>query len=214
MNAPLTLRQQEQVGGAVLPGGTARERVFGGHMRSLAAVHRGWGSINRGQGAWLRDQGVSPEAIIEPDPIGAAWVRFLGDATFEAAKGTEPLALRALTFRVVDGDEIIDLAAWSPRTGQIGIWRGVGFALGQEAIFNPATFFDGEALRLHATPLEWLQSGRDGICIVRWKYTYAYLRNVPRLFCADPQLAYQLERWCRPPTALPKILVPDLELTR
>ena len=198
MTAPLNRRQLEQI----------RCGRLGVTTGSLAAVHRSWGIINRAQGAWLLNHGVSPEAIIEPHPVGAAWVRFLGDATFEAVKGTEPQALRALTFRIVDGDEVVDLAAWSPRTGQIGNWRGVGFALGQDAIFNPATFFDGGALRLHATPLEWLQANRDGICIVRPKLTYAMLHQVPRICAADPQLAEQIPQWLQPPEPEAKIISP------
>jgi len=51
------------------------ERLRAGR-RSVAGVHRSWGALNEAQGAWLTKQGVSLEAILEPTPIGATWVRF------------------------------------------------------------------------------------------------------------------------------------------
>ena len=85
---------------------------------------------------WLRRQDVSRAAILCPWSIGATNVTFHGTA-FELATGGE----RVLTFLVEDCGEVIDVAAWQPRTGQIATWLGTGFAIGQEAIFNPATYF-------------------------------------------------------------------------
>jgi hypothetical protein len=163
--------------------------------RTLAGVHRGWGALNAAQGAWLIKQGVSVEAILEPDPIGTAWVRF-NDGTFEVAE----TGIGALTFRIRDVDgAVIDLAAWSPRTGDIGCWYGRGFALGQEQIDNPATYFAADALRVHATPLDWLLADRAGICIVQPNLTYAMLRFVERVSFADFAFATKFETWIQPP---------------
>ena len=92
--------------------------------------------------------------------------------------GTET-GTRALTFRIsnVDGEDI-DLAAWSPRFGELATWYGRGFALGQDQIDNPAAYFDVGALRIHRTPLDWLKANRDGICIIQPNLTYATLRSV------------------------------------
>ena len=94
------------------------------------------------------------------------------------ASGTET-GTRALTFRIsnVDGEDI-DLAAWSPRFGELATWYGRGFALGQDQIDNPAAYFDVGALRIHRTPLDWLKANRDGICIIQPNLTYATLRSV------------------------------------
>jgi hypothetical protein len=98
----------------------------------------------------------------------------------------------------VDGVDI-DLAAWSPRTGEIGCWYGRGFALGQDQINNPATYFDGNALRIHATPLDWLKADRDGICIIQPKLAYAMLRSVSCVSFADFDTAKKFETWIKPP---------------
>lgn len=108
---------------------------------TLAGVQRRWGALNPAQGAWLLRQGVTTEALLQPTPVGTARVRFLDGGTF--AVGTDACT-GALTFRIgnVEGRGI-DLAAWSPRTRQIGTWYGRAFALGEDQIDNPATYFGG-----------------------------------------------------------------------
>jgi hypothetical protein len=151
---------------------------------------------------WLEGQGVSRTSILCPWPIGAANVAFHGK-TFELDATGE----RVLTFLIEDGSETIDIGAWQPRTGKCGTWNGVGFAIGQEAIFNPASYFAAGALRVHETPLQWLQAERDGVVVVQPRLAYAYLRNVPRLTFADPRYARQVMRWLQPPKSTVEILV-------
>jgi hypothetical protein len=164
--------------------------------RSLAGVHRSWGTLNKAQGAWLLNQGVSAAALLEPSPVGATRVRFLDGNTFDVA-GTEA-GTGALTFRINVGEDI-DIIAWSPRTGEIGAWYGRGFCLGQDQIDNPATYFDGDALRIHRTPLDWLKADREGVCIVQPDRTYAMLRHVPRVSFADFDTAKKFEAWIKAP---------------
>jgi hypothetical protein len=92
---------------------------------------------------WLRRQGVSEKALDEFPHIGTAYVLFDGNLFEEVYDGQ-----RALTFVIHDCGEFIDFAAWQPRTGELTTWRGAGFAIGQDQIFNPATYFDGGALRV------------------------------------------------------------------
>ena len=147
---------------------------------------------------WLLAQGVSDTAMLKPTPIRAGNVRFLDGATFDFDAG----AARALIFT-----EERDLVAWSPRTGQLASWRGVAFALGEEAVFNPASWFVGFGLHAYRLPLDWLCAGREGIVIVRPRLTYAMLRHVPRLIVEDVELGRQLRRWLRPPKSTAEILV-------
>jgi hypothetical protein len=165
---------------------------------TLAAVQRRWGALNKPQARWLTRQGVSAAAILEPTPIGAAQVRFLDGGTFTVS-GTDGTG--ALTFRVqnVDGDDF-DLVAWSPGAAQIGSWYGRAFALGQDWIDNPATYFAGDALRVHAGPLAWLKANRDGICIIKPELTYAMLRSVPRVSFADVDIT-KADRGAQEPRA-------------
>lgn len=150
---------------------------------------------------WLRGQGVSRAAISYPWPIGATNVTFKGSG-FELVADE-----RVLTFLVEDYGEIIDIAAWQPRTGRIATWLNAGFAIGQEQIFNPATYFDDGALYVHETPLQWLLAERNGIVIVRPDLAHAYLANCRRLACSVVAHARRLKCWLQPPKPTAEILV-------
>jgi hypothetical protein len=138
--------------------------------QSLSSIHRSWGFPTDDELLWLLEQGVSDEALW---PISGATVRF-DSATFDLDAEGE----RALVFRAEDRDEVIDLIGWQPHTGALASWRGQAFCLGDiDDIFNPATYFDGGALRVHATPLDWLLANRDGIVIVQPDLAPAYLET-------------------------------------
>jgi hypothetical protein len=151
---------------------------------------------------WLRGQGVSRSAILCPWPIGAANVKFDGDAF-----ALDPNGERALTFLVEDCGEVIDIAAWQPRTGQLATWLSAAFAIGQEKIFNPATYFADSALRVHETPLQWLQAEREGIVIVRPDLAHAHLANCQRLAFSDARFAQMVKAWLQPPKPTVEIFV-------
>ena len=127
----------------------------------LKSLHRSWGFPTDDEILWLLDQGIDENALW---PISGATVRFNGaifDLDHEEGK-------RALLLRAEDRGEVIDLIAWQPRTGALASWRGQAFCLGDvDDILNPANYFAGDALRVHATPLDWLLAHRDGIVIVR-----------------------------------------------
>jgi hypothetical protein len=151
---------------------------------------------------WLRGQGVSRSAILCPWPIGAANVKFDGDAF-----ALDPNGERVLTFLVEDDGEVIDIAAWQPQTGQLASWLGVAFAFDQETIFNPATYFAGGALRVHETPLQWLQAEREGIVIVRPDLAHAYLANCQRLAFSEVRFAQIVKAWLQPSKPTVEIFV-------
>jgi hypothetical protein len=175
----------------------------GQQVETLAAVHRGWGLPSQDQVRWLLDQGLDADALCRPWLISATTVRFDGN-TFT----TDPDGERALTFRATDRGEVVDLIAWNPRSGKLASWYGTAFCLGDlDDILNPASFFAGSALRVHADPLAWLRAGRDGIVIVKPEFTYAYLRGVPRLSFADASFARQVRAWLQPPQPRVKFLV-------
>jgi len=147
---------------------------------------------------WLLDQGVSPTAMLEPTLIYAANVVFLDGHTFDFDSG----GIRALVLK-----EANDLVAWNPKRKILATWRSSAFALGEDAIWNPASYFMGTALRVHRTPLEWLEAERDGICIVQPRFTHALLRHACRLSFADPVYAQQVKRWLQPPKPPVEMLI-------
>jgi hypothetical protein len=147
---------------------------------------------------WLFEQGVSSTALLEPTPVLAGEALFLGNHTFDFNHGGE---------RVLVVETDCDVIAWQLRSKKAATWRGVAFALGEEAIWNPAAWFTGGALKVHATPLNWLKANREGICIVQPRLTYAMLRHVPRIAVTDPQFGRQVQQWLKPPKSSVKILV-------
>jgi hypothetical protein len=116
--------------------------------------------------------------------------------------------VRAITFAVIDRLNVVDIAAWQPRTGELASWRGQAFCLGDlDDLFNPAIYFAGGTLPIHASPLEWLRASRDGIVIMRPELTYSYLRNVQRLAFSDAALAGLVRTRLRPPRPRVDLLI-------
>ena len=98
-------------------------------------------------------------------------------------------------------------SSWTPVQNALATWRGDAFALGQEAVFNPATYFDGGALHVHETPLQWLRADRQGIVILRHDLSHAYLAHCQRLACSDTGFAKKVKAWLQPRKPTVKILV-------
>lgn len=172
-------------------------------LESLASVHRSWGLPENELIGWLLDQGVSEQAMMHPWCIGGARVRFEG-RHFDVNLDGE----LAITFRAEDCEEVIDLTAWQPRTGKLASWREQAFCIGDfDDLFNPAIYFAGGALRIHASPLEWLRANREGIVILRPDLAYAHLRFVPRLSFADPTHARRVQSWIRAPQACAELFI-------
>jgi hypothetical protein len=170
---------------------------------SIASVHRSLPFPTDDELRWLLSQGVEEAAMSHPWIIRGGMVQF-DDDTFEFVS----TGVQAIIFRTEDCGETIDLVAWHSRTGRLASWRGVTFCLGDlEQLFNPATWFMGDALRLHQSPLDWLRSGRDGIVILRPGMAHAYLAQCPRLVCADAAYARRVERWLERPKLSTEILV-------
>jgi hypothetical protein len=168
--------------------------------KPLSAVRRSWGFPNDDELAWFLDQGLSPDVLW---PISGAKVLFDGPRFSLDEEGE-----RAFTFRALDRGKAVDLIAWNPRTGSLGSYRGQAFCLGDlDDIFNPATYFGEDALRVHATPLDWLKAAREGIVIVRPDLAPAYLSNCQRIRCSNAAYARQLEGWLQPHTPTVEILV-------
>lgn len=68
----------------------------------------------------------------------------------------------------ISWDEVFDLVAFHPR--EPGKWyrrSGVARFLGQDNLDRAAQ--RGEMLAVYETPLSWLRSGAQGVCIVDWR---------------------------------------------
>ena len=141
--------------------------------------------------AWLTKRKVSEDALWKPWPIGATTI----DGT------------RYLTFVAFDGDYPLDIVCWQPRTNDLIAYSGRAVFLGDlDEVMNPATYMAGGYLTIHSHPLEWLRANRQGVIIVNEKLAGAYLRDRPRVFCPDPEVAKKLKRLVRSPKPTVKIL--------
>jgi hypothetical protein len=180
-----------------------RAQRYASREVTLASVHRSWGTTTDIESTWLRGRGISWDSMLEPEPIGAANVRFLDTATFDV----DPEGERALTFRAIAGGEVIDLVAYAPRSGRIGSWKGIAWCLGDaDEVHNPAHRFMGGGLQVHRTPIEWLSAARAGIVIVQPKLCGIYL-NGSRLAVADREFEWRLRGWLVPPTPQVEIII-------
>ena len=144
---------------------------------------------------WLVRQSVPDAALFvgqQGVPVLAATVSF-GRGCFEFERhhaGDAPC--RALVWPVWDewGDQV-DLAAWNPRSGAVGVWLGRVAMLGQEQLHRRAK---GERLIVHATVLDWFRAGREGVAIVDQRRAVALLRDAGPLLVDDAAFGTQLER--------------------
>jgi hypothetical protein len=153
---------------------------------------------------WLLAKGITGDAMALPWPIRGSSVIFDGTVFSFADSGGD----RAVIFRAEDLAATVDLIAWQPRTGQLATWLGVGFCLGNaDDISNPATYFDGDSLRIHTTPLEWLKADREGIVIVQWRDAYNWLHHCRRVICGDELVAAMVEKHTKPPKRSLRIFV-------
>ena len=164
---------------------TRTESICRDENAAIALDQFYWGHPNELQTQWLTAQGVSLNSLLCPWPIGATTLRFDGDRFEPDRKG-----INALTLVCFDRGEPIDVIAWSPRTNDLASYLGRAIFLGDEDdAFNPATWFDGEDLRIHASPIEWLQHERQGVVILDERRAGAILRNVRSVICTDTALA-------------------------
>ena len=129
------------------------------------------------------------------------WLLALGSG------GNPPLKRSAdgIVILVEDEAGAIDCATWSLQTGsEITLMTVAGFALGEDQIGNPGVYSFGGSLRIYETPLEWLQSDRNGIVVLDWQKAFDRLRYVPKV--TVPETLLHTYRQAMKP-AVPSVLV-------
>jgi hypothetical protein len=80
---------------------------------------------------------------------------------------------------------LLDLLAYRPQTpDRWYLLRGeTGLLLGADALILAAA--QDRPLRVHRTPLSWLQAAGDGVCLLDWTRCRRTLAGVPRLIGED-----------------------------
>ena len=110
---------------------------------------------------WLRRRGVAVGDIASPWAVRAARVLFQPGGRYTP----NGLGSFGYLFGVVGDRGLIDAAAWSPSSGQIGTRMGVGAALGQGQLGIDGIGTTGRPLPVWRDPLDWLRAGRRGVVI-------------------------------------------------
>jgi hypothetical protein len=110
---------------------------------------------------WLMRRGVSVSNIASPWAVRAARV------LFQPAGRYVPNALGTFVyvFGIIGDRGLIDAAAWSPASGQIGTRLGVGAALGEGQLGFDDIGATGRPLPVWRDPVDWLRAGRHGVVI-------------------------------------------------
>lgn len=110
-----------------------------------------------------------------------------------------------------DAETVIDVVAW-PIDQPAHWWTlaGTAPALGLAHAANPATYALGFPLRLHRTPLAWLQAECDGAVILNRLAGGRWLRELeaPRVAAADADHAAEIDAALKAAYPLPRILLP------
>ena len=136
-------------------------------------------SLKQAQIDWLLCQGVKLTAISQTSPIMTCCGERASDGRFdENHEGPQWLVF----------EEQYDLVFWNPATGEIATDSGRAFALGEEAIDNPATTAFERWLYIYADPLAWLRNDRRGIVVLKWQFSFEKLRDVPRIAVVEAML--------------------------
>jgi hypothetical protein len=102
---------------------------------------------------------------------------------------------------------LLDLVAVGVTTRACRTRVGICTALGADYI-DRARESEGQ-LRLYSDPLEWMQRGRVGACIIDWRAARHVLADVPAIACSSDMLAARVERAMRLPVSLPTLYVQE-----
>jgi hypothetical protein len=106
---------------------------------------------------------------------------FLPGDRFEFARDVRDAsgAVVAVVFAAPDDlGQLLDLAAWDPDSGRLALLLGRVAMLGQDSIYGWRL---GEPLAMHETPLQWLQSNREGVFVIDPQRASPLLRMVEPL---------------------------------
>jgi len=100
--------------------------------------------------------------------------------------------------------EIIDLIAWRSDAPGNWVWRtGLGWALGTDMLLPR---WDDEPVQIHATPLDWLRAGGEGMCILDWEAPELGEIRALEAIETDEWIAQRMTRALSKPQRLPTII--------
>lgn len=162
----------------------------------------------------LRGLGVSWETIAElgRHSYGLGVANAIEHPSEPGLYCLDPAGAPHLVLPVFDAGELIDLVAFRSSAPNDWLLRtGLGWALGLERGLERHTW--GDPVNLAVSPLEWLQQGATGLCVLDWDAPEVpYLTGVPHLVCSTETQAALLRKSLARPVRFPTISVMEAAL--
>lgn len=117
---------------------------------------------------------------------------------------------RAPFIGVLEAGELIDICAWRPDDPRsLATQDGCAFALGIDQLTDPLSWFAGERLMVHRSPLRWLKAGCRGIVPLNHEFGFVALRRaLGDLEAEDEEHAFVLDELINPAPFPHQIMVP------
>lgn len=159
----------------------------------------------------LRALGVSWETIanIGREFYGVGVINAVEHPSEPGLYCLDPAGAPHVVLPVIDRGELIDLVAF--RSSQPDSWllrTGLGWCLGLHRGVEAHTW--GDPVRLCVSPLEWLQGGASGLCLLDWDAPEVHeLTGVPHLVCSTAEQAALLRKAIARPVRFPNISVTE-----
>ena len=121
---------------------------------------------------WFLAHGVAAIDLVRPDPIQVAYGHGCPQGYFDSCRDGS----RWFVVPQPKGGVL-----WRPETGELACEWGDVFALGEDWIYNPGATALDQSLPSYADLLSWLRNGRFGLVVLKWKWAFEQLRDVPRI---------------------------------
>ena len=114
---------------------------------------------------WCRGSGIDFDEVQAHCGVVVGCNVVFDDSGFYLKRtGTSSVAVEALG---EDAETVMDVVAW-PREAPERFQRAIGWAdgLGVSQVTNSASYFGGQPLLVHRTPLRWLQAACRGVVVL------------------------------------------------
>lgn len=139
-------------------------------------------------------------------PFGVLRCDMRGKQFFEPT--SEPYGVDVGIMPVMEEGTTIDTIAWRSLRPDAWLWRnGQGWALGIDLIQEPPLWDGFKEITVHATPLDWLCAGGQGVVILDW-HAASLIRKLDKfdtIICEDPVVRKRLDSILSVPAQKPKI---------
>jgi hypothetical protein len=129
---------------------------------------------------WLLRMGIPIAAIAAPIAIRSTRARFHEDGRYSPSRLGEfviVLPVPADPQTIITDLGVVELVAWSPKTGKIAARLGRVLGLGADQVGADGFGSTGLPIPVHRNPIGWLRAHRRGLVIADWNLAAFTLRG-------------------------------------